>query len=53
MSKVDNFFNKKFKLLMCDKGATLLVYIFLLGALSALAFSALKMTTLGLETSES
>ena len=38
---------------MCDKGATLLVYIFLLGALSALAFSALKMTTLGLETSES
>ena len=53
MSKVDNFFNRKFKLLMCDKGATLLVYIFLLGALSALAFSALKMTTLGLETSES
>jgi hypothetical protein len=53
MSKFDNFFSKKFKLLMCDKGATLLVYIFLLGALSALAFSALKMTTLGLETSES
>ena len=53
MSKVDKFFNRKFKLLMCDKGATLLVYLFLLGALSALAFSALKMTTLGLETSES
>jgi hypothetical protein len=53
MREMDISLKKEFKFLICEKGATLLVYIFLLGALSALAFSALKMTTLGLETSES
>ena len=53
MKKVGIVLKKNFKLYKCEKGATLLIYLFILGAVSALAFSALKMTTLNLKTSES
>lgn len=53
MKKVEIVLKKNFKLYKCEKGATLLIYLFILGAVSVLAFSALKMTTLNLKTSES
>ena len=53
MKKVEIVLKKNFKLYKCEKGATLLIYLLILGAVSVLAFSALKMTTLNLKTSES
>lgn len=53
MKKVEIVLKKDFKLYKCEKGATLLIYLLILGAVSVLAFSALKMTTLNLKTSES